>query len=129
MTLSGDPLPDDLEALKQRLIGREALIARLIEEITRLKRWRFGRSAERIDESISPQLWLHDLPKLEDSVKREPSIEQPPNVPSQESTDHAPERKGAGTRERRTPRSLPADLPRRRGGIHRGAASDRGVGG
>src|SRR5665213_977503 len=107
MALTGDPLPDDPAALKQLLIGREALIARLIEEITRLKRWRFGRSAEKIDESISPQLSLHELPVPE------PSIEPVANVPSQESTDHVPERKAAGTREQRTPRSVPADLPRR----------------
>jgi transposase len=113
MALNVDQLPDDLEALKQLLLGREALITRLIEEITRLKRWRFGRSAEKIDESISPQLWLHDLPKLEDMVKPEPSIEKSRSVPSEDSTDKAPEPKTGATREPRTPRSLPADLPRR----------------
>ena len=102
MARTGDPFPDDPAALKQLLIGREALIARLIEEITRLKRWRFGRSAEKIDESISPQLSLHELPVPE------LSIEPAANVPSQESTDHAPQRKAAGTCERRTPRSLPS---------------------
>src|ERR1039457_3790684 len=113
MALNVDQLPDDLEALKQLLLGREALITGLIEEITRLKRWRFGRSAEKIDESISPQLWLHDLPKLEDMVKPEPSIEKSRSVPSEDSTDKAPEPKTGATREPRTPRSLPADLPRR----------------
>ncbi|MGA2862831.1 MAG: IS66 family transposase [Steroidobacteraceae bacterium] len=113
MALSVDQLPDDPEALKQLLIGREALITCLIEEITRLKRWRFGRSAEKIDESISPQLWLHDLPKIEEPVKPGPSIEQSGSVPSEDSTDKGPQPKASGTRERRTARSLPADLPRR----------------
>jgi hypothetical protein len=111
MALSVDQLPEDPEALKQLLIGREALITRLIEEITRLKRWRYGRSAEKIDESISPQLWLHDLPKSAEP-KPEPPIEHS-QVPSEDSTAQAPQPASGAARERRTPRSLPADLPRR----------------
>jgi len=111
MAFSIDQLPEDPEALKQLLIGREALITRLIEEITRLRRWRYGRSAEKIDESINPQLWLHDLPKPA-VPKPEPAIEHS-QVPSEDSTAQAPQPVSGATRERRTPSSLPADLPRR----------------
>jgi len=39
------PLPDDIEALKRLLVDRDALIAKLLTEIARLKRWQFGRSS------------------------------------------------------------------------------------
>ena len=41
-------LPDDVATLKRLLIGRDEMIAKLLAEIARLKRWRFGRSAERM---------------------------------------------------------------------------------
>jgi hypothetical protein len=63
MAVSRDPLPDDPVALKALLAAREVLISHLIEEIMRLKRWRFGRSAEKIDERICPQLPFQDLPE------------------------------------------------------------------
>ena len=61
MAQPSEPLADDPAVLKEVLAGKDALIGRLIEEITRLRRWRFGRSAERIDESINPQLPLDNI--------------------------------------------------------------------
>ena len=55
-------LPDDIETLKRLVIGRDAMIAKLMAEIARLKRWRFGRSAERMDATLQQlQLLLDDL--------------------------------------------------------------------
>ena len=56
------PLPDDIEALKELLANRDALIAKLLAEIARLKRWQFGRSSERFDATLAQlQLALDDL--------------------------------------------------------------------
>jgi len=56
------PLPDDIEALKLLLANRDALIAKLMIEIARLKRWQFGRSSERLDTTLAQlQLALDDL--------------------------------------------------------------------
>ena len=96
-------LPDDIETLKQLLIGRDELIAKLVAEIARLKRWRFGRSAERMDATLLQlQLLLDDLQMPSDSKVAEPEV-----LPTEESTQatHA-------TRLRRAPRAFPAHLPR-----------------
>lgn len=61
MALTYDELPDDTESLKHLVLGREQLIAQLSEEISRLKRWRFGRSAEKMDEIPQQQLALGDV--------------------------------------------------------------------
>lgn len=45
-------LPDDVDTLKRLVIGRDETIAKLLAEIARLKRWRFGRSAERTDAAL-----------------------------------------------------------------------------
>lgn len=99
-------LPDDVETLKRLLQGRDALIAQLRAEIARLKRWRFGRSAERMDERLTQlQLALDDL---QDVVPAAAPAQ--PLPPQQESTDT-----GEGSRpsrQRRTARALPAHLPR-----------------
>ena len=39
------------KTLKRLVLGRDETIAKLLAEIARLKRWRFGRSAERMDAS------------------------------------------------------------------------------
>ena len=55
-------LPDDVETLKRLVIGRDELIAKLMAEIARWKRWRFGNSAERVDATlVQLQLLLDDL--------------------------------------------------------------------
>ena len=62
MTITPTPLPDDIEALKDLLANRDALIAKLLAEIARLKRWQFGRSSERLDATLAQlQLALDDL--------------------------------------------------------------------
>ena len=55
-------MPDDIPTLKRLLASRDEMIARLIAEIARLKRWQHGRSAERMDETLAQlQLALGDL--------------------------------------------------------------------
>ena len=44
---------DEIEQLKRKLASRDALIAKLVTEIARLRRWRFGRSAERMDDTVA----------------------------------------------------------------------------
>lgn len=62
MPATAHALPDDIETLKRLVIGRDEMIAKLVAEIARLKRWRFGRSAERMDTLLLQlQLALSDL--------------------------------------------------------------------
>jgi transposase len=112
MAVSRDPLPDDPVALKALLAAREVLISHLIEEIMRLKRWRFGRSAEKIDERICPQLPFQDLPEPA-SVTPNVTIAADRVVPSKDSTDEALKSSTERIASRRTARALPAHLPRR----------------
>ncbi|WP_229014063.1 transposase, partial [Paraburkholderia gardini] len=50
-------LPDDIDTLKRMLVSREETIARLLAEISRLRRWQYGRSSERMAE-LTGQLQL-----------------------------------------------------------------------
>jgi len=103
--MSHAALPDDIETLKRLVVGRDAMIAKLMAEIARLKRWRFGRSAERMDATLQQlQLLLDDL-----QVPAENAIEQEA-LPAEESTHASAAPKV--TRLRRVPRALPAHLPR-----------------
>jgi transposase len=106
MTQPSGPLADDPAVLKELLAGKDALIGRLIEEITRLRRWRFGRSAERLDEAINPQLPL-------DNISHIPEL--PPDAPSPMPTAKQIELVRAHPEELarlRAPRALPPELPR-----------------
>jgi transposase len=99
-------LPDDIEMLKQLLIGRDEMIAKLMVEIARLKRWRFGRSAEQTDAALLQlQLALSDL-----QVSAADEVAQPETVPVEESTTVPPLKHS--THLRRVPRAFPAHLPR-----------------
>jgi transposase len=99
-------LPDDIEMLKQLLIGRDEMIAKLMVEIARLKRWRFGRSAEQTDAALLQlQLALSDL-----QVCAADEAAPPETVPVEESTTVPPLKHS--TRLRRVPRAFPAHLPR-----------------
>src|SRR5262245_55787699 len=98
-------LPDDVATLK-RLLGRDELIAKLVAEIARLKRWRFGRSAERID----PELRQLQLALGELLVTFAPELTDQPVPPAEDSTRIAPTH--PARRPRRAPRALPAHLPR-----------------
>ena len=54
---TSDELPDEITALKRLVASRDEMIARLVAEIARLKRWQYGRSSERMSE-LSTQLLL-----------------------------------------------------------------------
>jgi transposase len=105
MALDITRLPDDPQQLKQWLVGREALIEQLLSEIARLKRWRFGRSAESLDPAGSAQLPL-DAAML--SLVPAKATTDALSVPKLESTQ-AKARTGLP---RRAPRELPPELPR-----------------
>jgi transposase len=99
-------LPDDVEALKRLVIGRDETIAKLLAEIARLKRWRFGRSAERMDAALLQlQLSLDDLQHLPEVESHDQAV-----LPLEEST-HTPPSQPL-RRLRRVSRALPAHLPR-----------------
>ncbi|MGF6383853.1 hypothetical protein OKW31_006854 [Paraburkholderia atlantica] len=56
-------LPDDIAALKRIVASRDETIAQLLAEISRLKRWQYGRSSERMTELMDQlQLALGELP-------------------------------------------------------------------
>jgi len=101
-----DALPDDVEALKRLLLGRDEMIGKLVAEIARLKRWRFGRSAERIDPALM-QLQLA-LDELLVAPAREVTDQLAPRV---EDSTHMSSASGS-SRPRRAPRALPEHLPR-----------------
>ena len=99
------PLPDDIEALKLLLASRDELIAKLLAEIARLKRWQFGRKSERLEATLAQlQLALDDL-----SCAR-PPVEPEPRLPAAESTQAPASKKVLPFR--RAPRAFPAHLPR-----------------
>ena len=103
-------LPDDIETLKQLLISRDEMIAKLMVEIARLKRWRFGRSAEQTDAALLQlQLALSDL-----QVSAADEVALPETVPVEESTVALPLKHS--TRLRRAPRAFPARSEERRVG-------------
>src|SRR5438034_1841521 len=105
--MSPAALPDDIETLKRLVIGRDEMIAKLMAEIARLKRWRFGRSAERMDAALAQlQLLLGDLPAAAAGEVSDAAV-----WPVGESTQSPPLQQRV-TRLRRVPRALPAHLPR-----------------
>lgn len=111
---STNAFPDDIETLKRLLASREEMIAKLIAEIKRLKRWQFGRSAERVEHTLAQlQLALADLdtaPTIAPAAKEAELA--PPEAPASiaaatESASSAPV-----IPLRRVSRALPAHLPR-----------------
>jgi transposase len=106
MSSASAALPDDVEELKRLVLGRDETIAKLLAEIARLRRWRFGRSAERMEAALQQlQLALDDLRPLP-----EPQPLEQETLPLEDST-HTPPGKRA-LRLRRVSRALPAHLPR-----------------
>jgi transposase len=100
------PLPNDVDVLKQLVADRDGLIAKLLTEIARLKRWQFGRSSERLEATLAQlQLALGDLPAAP------PPMELPQEIlPAEESTQPPPRNRVLPFR--RVPRAFPAHLPR-----------------
>lgn len=103
MALTYDELPNDNESLKQLVLGREQLITQLSEEIARLRRWRFGRSAEKMDDTLlQQQLMLGDV----SAAPLSPAPSDDCDFTAEPSKDLA------APRARRPARLLPDHLPR-----------------
>ena len=97
---------NDPEELKQLLLKRDALVEALKEEVIRLRRWRFGRSAEVIDASVAPELSL-----VGGATPPEPAalaVTEPSRIPKLMAVDTP---RGVRT-SRRPARALPPELPR-----------------
>jgi transposase len=107
VTITPTPLPDDIEALKELLANRDALIAKLLSEIARLKRWQYGRSSERLDATLAQlQLALGDL----QSAPPPGAEPAEASVLLEDSTQAPPQKRVLSFQ--RAPRAFPAHLPR-----------------
>ncbi len=111
MALARDQLPDDVEILKNLVLGREELIEKLMAEISRLRRWRFGRSSEKMDATLAQlQLLLEGLQTQAPATHDAPEA----RIPAEESK----ERDAGNTNKDRSRRAaakrgaLPDHLPR-----------------
>jgi transposase len=108
VTITPTPLPNDIEALKALLANRDALIAKLLAEIARLKRWQFGRSSERLDATLAQlRLALDDLQSAPQTIADARAVAP---MPAADST-HTPSQQRVLPL-RRAPRAFPAYLPR-----------------
>lgn len=105
MTLDYASLSDDPEELKQQLLKHAAWVEALKAEVLRLRRWRYGRSAEAMDLRVAPEL---PLAGGEVTAAEPAASDEAPPLPRLESVD-TPQPRRLG---RRAPRELPADLPR-----------------
>jgi transposase len=109
MVLARDQLPNDVEALKKLVIGREELIQKLMAEISRLRHWRYGRSSERTDTAlVQLQLLLEGLQAALSARRPAPETEE--RIPTEDSKE--PAGKGLGKRPAKRRGELPAHLPR-----------------
>jgi transposase len=107
-------LPNEIETLKRLVQSRDDLIAQLMAEIARLKRWKFGRSSERVAELTTQlQLALGEL-RTNDSQPEDSKSAQASNEGGVTDSDLKGQSKG--NRKvvplRRPPRAFPAHLPR-----------------
>jgi transposase len=106
MGTSPDTLPNDVESLKRIVHSRDAMIAKLLSENALLKRWRFGRSSERMDEALAQmQLGLDDIAGQHRS---QPEARKPELDP----TDSTDQSKQNSKPPRRAARAFPAHLVR-----------------
>ena len=106
MALEYAQLPDDPEELKQLLVKHSRWVESLRAEVIRLRRWRFGRSAEIVDTSISPELPLPGGEVL--ASEKVPASSEAALPGKLLAVDMAPRRRAL----RRPARVLPPELPR-----------------
>lgn len=107
---TNDALPDDVATLKRRVASRDEMIARLMAEIARLKRWQYGRKSERMSELMGQlQLALGDLPIPPAAPAPDAAAA---TVPLNESTEDVPAGEQKVLPFRRKARQFPAHLPR-----------------
>ena len=106
MALDYAKLPNDPEELKQLLLKQARWIEALREEVIRLRRWRFGRSAEVIDVSVTPE-----LPLSGGAAPTTPPPQISPDPPRPPKLVAVEVPRGQRTA-RRPPRMLPPELPR-----------------
>jgi len=99
-------LPNDTETLKQQLLKHDAWVEALKAEVLRLRRWRFGRSAETLDPGVAPELPLAGG-EVTATAPLEPSSNAP-TIPRLVSVDAPRESRLT----RRAARELPPELPR-----------------
>ena len=111
VTLDHDQLPNDPAELQQLVLRQRAWLEALKAEVIRLRRWRFGRSAEVIDASVAPELPLSGGVVPRAPLPPEPmvSARDERRVPKLLSVD-TPHETQRGTR--RPPRVLPPELAR-----------------
>lgn len=101
-------LQSRIEELEQRLERKDVHIEALKAEVIRLRRWRFGRSAETFDPGIAPELPLAGGETPAAAAATTDTLIDAVRIPRLVSVD-APH----GTRlERRPVRTLPPELPR-----------------
>ncbi len=106
MALEYAQLPNDPEELKQLLLKHSSWVEVLRAEVIRLRRWRFGRSAEVIDTSLAPELPLAGgVATVSPTSQAIPHSARPPKLMAVQTPARA-----TGTR--RPARALPEDLPR-----------------
>jgi transposase len=106
VSMPASSLPDDIATLQRMLAARDEMIAQLMAEIARLKRWQYGRSSERMAELMNQlQLALGDLPVPQ--APSAPAADFPIDVETLDSieTDKV-------VPLRRKPRTFPDHLPR-----------------
>jgi transposase len=97
---------DQIAKLKQQLASRDELIAKLAAEIARLRRWRFGRSAERMADTVAQlELALDALQAGNGAEAAAGEVLEPVDRPPMDEARVVPLRRPA--------RRLPAHLPRK----------------
>jgi transposase len=109
MAHAHDQLPDDVETLKRLLIGREELIGKLMAEIARLRRWRYGRSSEQADAALQLSLAIE---ALQSEIKAAQPEEQQGKIAPQDSKEPTSTNAASGRRKRKARGELPEHLPR-----------------
>jgi transposase len=107
VALDYSKLADDPQLLKQLLLQHSHWLEALRSEVLRLRRWRFGRSSEVIDVSVSPELPLDggEMPPVQISTT---DLSQPIRVPTRLQSVQI----GTQREKPRPARMLPSELPR-----------------